>query len=69
MEGKPDWLPGFLVQIYCNRSESNVQRKRRGLILADTESKFLASSQRPYNTHSYATHKNRFDVQTDVTGT
>ena len=20
MEGKPDWLPGFPVQIYCNRS-------------------------------------------------
>ena len=19
MEGKPDWLPGFPVQIYCNR--------------------------------------------------
>ena len=21
MEGKPDWLPGFPVQIYCNRSD------------------------------------------------
>ena len=23
MEGKPDWLPGFPVQIYCNRSEGS----------------------------------------------
>ena len=22
MEGKQDWLPGFPVQIYCNRNES-----------------------------------------------
>ena len=22
MEGKPDWLPGFPVQIYCNRSDN-----------------------------------------------
>ena len=22
MEGKPDWLSGFPVQIYCNRSDS-----------------------------------------------
>ncbi len=21
MEGKPNWLPGFPVQIYCNRSD------------------------------------------------
>ena len=65
-------INGLIVGILlCDplKVKTNVQRKRRGLILADTESKFLASSQRPYNTHSYATHKNRFDVQTDVTGT
>ena len=22
MEGKPDWLPGFPVQIYCNRRDN-----------------------------------------------
>ena len=22
MEGKPDWLPGFPVQIYCNRRDT-----------------------------------------------
>ena len=24
MEGKPDWLPGFPVQIYCNRERETV---------------------------------------------
>ena len=25
MEGKPDWLPGFPVQIYCNRKVFSMQ--------------------------------------------
>ena len=24
MERKPDWLPGFPVQIYCNRRDNNM---------------------------------------------
>ena len=28
MERKPDWLPGFLVQIYCNRSRLLGRKKK-----------------------------------------
>ena len=35
MEGKPDWLPGFPVQIYCNREESSMVRES-GPFTADT---------------------------------
>ena len=28
MEGKPDWLSGFPVQIYCNRAHLDVELKK-----------------------------------------
>ena len=37
MERKPDWLPGFLVQIYCNRIGSGMSSEKLGLTLEQTE--------------------------------
>ena len=31
MEGKPDWLPGFPVQIYCNRIEAIMKFKKTSI--------------------------------------
>ena len=28
MERKPDWLPGFPVQIYCNREVNSMAKKQ-----------------------------------------
>ncbi len=35
MERKPDWLPGFLVQIYCNRSFSMKTVKKLEALLEE----------------------------------
>ena len=59
MEGKPDWLSGFPVQIYCNRRETDlkrqIQEENGELILGGVGVKTLAAQ---YGTPLYVMDEN-----------
>lgn len=37
MEGKPDWLPGFPVQIYCNRCDATMAEQSNPAMITETK--------------------------------